>query len=64
MRLDLMSIALGAFIGTFSSLVVVTYQEMQKRAAIEAVMAEDARAVKCAHEGDEFVCRWKKEVKL
>lgn len=33
-------------------------------ALVRAQMEEDAKDVKCTHEGDETVCRWKREVTL
>jgi hypothetical protein len=30
--------------------------------AVEEALKEDASTTRCAAEGDEFVCRWKREV--
>jgi hypothetical protein len=56
------SIALGIVIGAGTMFWLQEVERARERAAVEEALREDASTTRCAAEGDEFVCRWKREV--
>ena len=53
---------LGALVGAGAMWWRQEVERARLQLAVEEALKEDASTTRCAAEGDEFVCRWKREV--